>query len=338
MTSLRDRKRQLLALSVVLALALAACGGGGSSDTTEGGGTGSTQASSGELITVGFAQTGSESGWRSANTESMKAAFSEENGFELIFNAADNDPAAQIAAVRGFINQGVDAIVIAPIVEDGWEDVLQEAKDAGIPVILEDRTVTASEDLWTAWVGLDFKREGVYAGEWAAETFGDTATNMVVLEGTTGSAPANDRAEGFDEATVGSAIEKIDSQTGDFTRDGGKSVMEGFLQVHGVDGIDLIYAHNDDMALGAIEAIEAAGGTPGTDIQIVSIDAVHDGMQALIDGKINYIVECNPLLGDLAADLVKKVLAGEEVEKRTYVEDQTFTQEQAEEALPDRLY
>jgi ABC-type sugar transport system substrate-binding protein len=344
MTPLRNRKWKFLALLMAFALTLAACGGGGDEGSGDGGeGSGTTAAeseggASGELITVGFAQTGSESGWRSANTESMQAAFSEENGFELIFNAADNDPAAQIAAVRSFITQGVDAIVIAPIVEDGWEDVLQEAKDAGIPVILEDRTVTAPEDLWTAWVGLDFKREGVYAGEWAAETFGDSATRMVVLEGTTGSAPANDRAEGFDEATAETAIEKIDSQTGDFTRDGGKTVMEGFLQVHGVDGIDLVYAHNDDMALGAIEAIEAAGGAPGSDIQIVSIDAVHDGMQALIDGKINYIVECNPLLGDLAADLVKAVLAGEEVEKRTYVEDKTFTQEQAEEALPDRLY
>jgi simple sugar transport system substrate-binding protein len=340
MTSQKDQKRRLLGLLMVLALTVAACGGDGSSDTSEGDGAGTTEASgdSGELITVGFAQTGSESGWRSANTESMQAAFSEENGFELVFNAADNDPAAQIAAVRSFINQGVDAIVIAPIVEDGWDDVLQEAQDAGIPVILEDRTVTASEDLYAAWVGLDFRREGVYAGEWAAETFGDTPTRMVVLEGTTGSAPANDRAEGFDEAVADTAIEKIDSQTGEFTRDGGKAVMEGFLQVHGVDGIDLVYAHNDDMALGAIEAIEAAGGTPGTDIQIVSIDAVHDGMQALIDGKINYIVECNPLLGELAADLVKSVLAGEEVEKRTYVDDQTFTQEEAEEALPDRSY
>ncbi|HEU5113105.1 MAG TPA: ABC transporter substrate-binding protein [Acidimicrobiia bacterium] len=337
---LRERKRQFLALLTVLAVAIAACGGDGSSDTTAGGeGAATTQGeASGELTTVGFAQTGSESGWRSANTESMNAAFSEENGFELIFNAADNDPAAQIAAVRSFINQGVDAIVIAPIVEDGWEDVLQEAADAGIPVILEDRTVTAPEDLYATWVGLDFRNEGVMAGEWAAETFGDTPTNMVVLEGTTGSAPANDRAEGFDEAIADTAIEKIDSQTGDFTRDGGKTVMEGFLQAHGVDGIDLVYAHNDDMALGAIEAIEAAGGVPGEDIQIVSIDAVHDGMQALIDGKINYIVECNPLLGELAAGLVNDVLAGTEVEKRYYVEDQTFTQEQAEEALPDRLY
>ena len=337
---LRERKPQFLALLTVLAVAIAACGGDGSSDTTAGGeGAATTQGeASGELTTVGFAQTGSESGWRSANTESMNAAFSEENGFELIFNAADNDPAAQIAAVRSFINQGVDAIVIAPIVEDGWEDVLQEAADAGIPVILEDRTVTAPEDLYATWVGLDFRNEGVMAGEWAAETFGDTPTNMVVLEGTTGSAPANDRAEGFDEAIADTAIEKIDSQTGDFTRDGGKTVMEGFLQVYGVDGIDLVYAHNDDMALGAIEAIEAAGGVPGEDIQIVSIDAVHDGMQALIDGKINYIVECNPLLGELAAGLVNDVLAGTDVEKRYYVEDQTFTQEQAEEALPDRLY
>ncbi len=228
--------------------------------------------------------------------------------------------------------------MIAPIVEDGWEDVLQEAKDAGIPVILEDRTVTAPEDLYATWVGLDFRNEGVMAGEWAATEFGDTPTKMVVLEGTTGSAPANDRAEGFDEATAGTAIEKIDSQTGDFTRDGGKTVMEGFLQKYGVDGIDLVYAHNDDMALGAIEAIEAAGGVPGEDIKIVSIDAVHDGMQALIDGKINFIVECNPLLGELAAGLVNDVLAGNNPEKKIYVTDQTFTQEQAAEALPDRLY
>ena len=286
---------------------------------------------------MGFAQTGSESGWRSANTESMKTAFSEENGFELTFNAADNDPAAQIAAVRSFINQGVDAIVIAPIVEDGWDDVLQEAADADIPVILEDRTVTSSDDLYASWVGLDFKKEGVTAGEWAAETFGDTPTNMVVLEGTTGSAPANDRAEGFAEAIEGTGIKTLDSQTGNFTRADGKTVMEGFLQKYGSD-IDLLYAHNDDMALGAIDAIEAAGLVPGEDIQIVSIDAVKDGMQALVDGKINFIVECNPLLGELAAGLVKDVLAGTEVEKAYYVEDQSFTQEQAAEVIDSRLY
>jgi ABC-type sugar transport system substrate-binding protein len=314
-----------IALAATLALTATGCAGGG-------GGGGDD-----ELITVGFAQTGSESGWRSANTESMKAAFSEENGFELVFNAADNKIEAQIAAVRSFINQGVDAIVIAPIVEDGWDDVLTEAKEAGIPVILEDRTVTASEDLYATWVGLDFKKEGVMAGEWAAETFGDTPTNLVVLEGTTGSAPANDRAEGFAEAIEGTAITTLDSQTGNFTRADGKTVMEGFLQKYG-DTIDLVYAHNDDMALGAIDAIEAAGLVPGEDIQIVSIDAVKDGMLALIDGKINFIVECNPLLGELAAGLVKDVLAGEDVEKKVYVEDQSFTPEQAAEVIDERLY
>src|SRR5690554_7015999 len=332
-------KRILSAFAVAgaAALALTACSSGGDTPSTTGGGN-SGGGGGDDLIVVGFSQTGAESGWRSANTESMKAAFSKENGFELVFHAADNDPAAQIQAVRGFINQGVDAIVIAPIVSDGWDDVLQEAKDAGIPVILEDRTVSASDDLYASWVGLDFYTEGLKAGEWAAAQYGDTPTKMVVLEGTTGSAPANDRAAGFDKAIEGTQIEKIDSQTGDFTRDGGKTVMEGFIQKYGLDGIDLVFAHNDDMGLGAIEAIEAAGGKPGVDIKIITIDAVKDGMQALVDGKINYIVECNPLLGDLAADLVKKVLAGESVEKAYYVEDQAFDQEQAAAVIDSRLY
>lgn len=342
------RMMACVALMGAATLALAGCSSSTSSDETTEAAPAATSAAataaasedagSGEPVSVGFAQTGSESGWRSANTESMKAAFSADNGFDLTFNAADNDPAAQIAAVRSFINQGVDAIVIAPIVTDGWDDVLAEAKDANIPVILEDRTVSASDDLFASWVGLDFKKEGTTAGEWAKAQYGDTPTKMVVLEGTTGSAPANDRAAGFDEAIAGSQIEKIDSQTGDFTRDGGKKVMEGFLQKYGVDGIDLVFAHNDDMALGAIEAIEAAGAKPGEDIKIISIDAVHDGMVALSEGKINYIVECNPLLGELAAGLVKDVLAGNPVEKKNYVVDGAFDQEQATAALPDRKY
>jgi ABC-type sugar transport system substrate-binding protein len=328
------KKNILAGMAVLGAVALIATGCAGAGNTSGDGGDGGDDGP----VSVGFAQTGSESGWRSANTESMKTAVSEENGFDLTFNAADNDPAAQIAAVRSFINQGVDAIVIAPIVEDGWDDVLQEAADAGIPVILEDRTVTASDDLFASWVRLDIHKEGETAGEWAAENYGDTATKMVVLEGTTGSAPANERAKGFDEAIDGTSIEKIDSQTGDFTRDGGKTVMEGFIQKYGIDGIDLLYAHNDDMALGAIEAIEAAGGVPGEDIKIISIDAVKDGMQALVDGKINFIVECNPLLGELAAGLVNDVLAEKDVEKAYYVEDQSFTKEQAAEVIDSRLY
>ncbi|WP_062135466.1 ABC transporter substrate-binding protein [Demequina aestuarii] len=336
---MRKRFLSTIALAGAAALTIAGCSSDGDGDTPDDAATGGTGGGeTTETITVGFAQTGAESGWRSANTESMQSAFSEENGFDLVFNAADNDPAAQISAVRNFINQGVDAIVIAPVVEDGWDDVLKEAQDAGIPVILEDRTVTAPEDLYAAWVGLDFKAEGVKAGEWAVQEFGDEPTNMVVLEGTTGSAPANDRAEGFNEAIAGSAIETLDSQTGDFTRDGGKSVMEGYIANYGIDAIDLVYAHNDDMGLGAIEAIEAAGGKPGEDIKIVTIDAVKDGMQALVDGKINFIVECNPLLGEKAAELVKAVLNGEEVEKVQFVEDQSFTQEQAAEVIDSRPY
>jgi ABC-type sugar transport system substrate-binding protein len=328
-----------VALLGTLAIITTGCGSSSSAGSTSAAGAGTTSSSSASgPIKVGFAQTGSESGWRSANTESMKAAFSSANGFDLTFNAADNKPEAQIAAVRSFISQGVDAIVMAPIVSDGWDDVLKEAKDANIPVVLEDRTVSASDSLYASWVGDDFKKEGETAGAWAAKAYGGTATKMVVLEGTTGSAPANDRAAGFADAIKGTKIDTIASQTGDFTRDGGKKVMEGFIQKFGLSGINLVFAHNDDMALGAIEAIEAAGGKPGKDINIVSIDGVHDGMQALVDGKINYIVECNPLLGDAAAALVKKVLAGETVEKKNFGVDGSFTQEQAKAAIDSRKY
>jgi simple sugar transport system substrate-binding protein len=315
-----------------MALALAGCS---SNDATTS--AGATADAGGGLITVGFAQTGSESGWRAANTESMKTAFSEANGFKLVFNAADNKPEAQVAAVRSFINQGVDAIVIAAVVTTGWDDVLKEAQAANIPVILEDRTIDAPDSLYAAWFGDDFLAEGKTAGEWAAKNFGDKPTNMVVLEGTTGSGPAIDRATGFDDAIKGTQIVKMDSQTGNFTRADGKTVMEGFLQKYG-DKIDLLFAHNDDMALGAIDAIEAAGLKPGVDIQIVSIDAVKDGMTALAAGKINYIVECQPLLGDQVAATVKDVLAGKTVEKKQYGVDGAFDKAAAIAALPDRKY
>jgi galactofuranose transport system substrate-binding protein len=308
-----------------MTLGLVGCSGGGAGPASS------------DLITVGFAQTGSESGWRSANTESMKSAFSEENGFKLIFNAADNKPENQIAAVRSFINQDVDAIVIAAVVTTGWEDVLTEAKDAGIPVILEDRTIDADASLFASWIGDDFEKEGVTAGTWAATTFGDTPTNMVVLEGGTGSAPAIDRATGFSSAIEGSSITTLDSQTGNWTRADGKTVMEGFLQKYG-DKIDLVFAHNDDMGLGALDAIKGAGLTPGVDIKIVTIDATHDGMQALADGEFNYVVECNPLLGDKVAEVVKAVVAGEPVDAAYTAVDGEFDQAAAIAALPDRKY
>ena len=328
------KKNMLAGIALLGAIALAAtgCAGNPGNNTNNEPGSGD-----GDVIKVGFAQTGSESGWRSANTESMKTAFSKENGFDLVFNAADNKQEAQIAAVRSFINQGVDAIVIAPITVDGWDDVLKEAQDAQIPVILEDRTVSASEDLYASWVGLDFQQEGRTAGEWVKENFDGKGANLVILEGTTGSSAALDRATGFGEAIEGTDINVLDSQTGDFTRDGGKKVMEGYLQKYGKD-INVLFAHNDDMGLGALDAIKAAGLTPGKDIQIVTIDAVKDGMTALAAGEFNFIVECNPLLGEKAAELVKSVVDGKTVEKRTIVEDQSFTQEQAAEVLDSRPY
>ena len=310
-----------------IALTLSGCAAGGAGEGDAGSG----------LITVGFAQTGSESGWRAANTESMKTAFSEENGFKLIFNAADNKPENQIAAVHSFINQGVDAIVIAAVVTTGWDDVLQEAKDAGIPVVLEDRTIDADPSLYAAWIGDDFEKEGETAGAWAAKTFGDTPTNMVVLEGTTGSSPAIDRATGFSKSIADTAITTLDSQTGNFTRADGKTVMEGFLQKYGKT-INLLFAQNDDMGLGALDAIKAAGLVPGKDIQIVTIDATKDGMTALANGEFNYIVECNPLLGDTVAQVVKDVIAGKTVEQKIYGVDGEFDQAAAKAALPDRKY
>ena len=247
-------------------------------------------------------------------------------------------PAAQIAAVRSFINQKVDAIVMAPIVEDGWDDVLKEALAAKIPVILEDRTVTAPDSTFASWVGTRLQEGGrdrrdVGQGAVRQHRHQDGRARGHHRLGA-GERPCC-RVRRSDR---GSKIKKIDSQTGDFTRDGGKKVMEGFLQKYGADGIDLVFAHNDDMALGAIEAIEAAGAKPGEDIKIISIDAVKDGMQALIDGKINYIVECNPLLGELAAGLVKDVLAGKPVEKANYVKDDSFTKEQAAAVIDSRKY
>jgi galactofuranose transport system substrate-binding protein len=330
------RKGLLAGFALVGALALVTTGCSSSSTGATGTGT-SAGGAAGKVITVGFAQTGSESGWRAANTQSMKDAFSEANGFKLIFNAADNKQEAQIAAVRSFINQGVNAIVIAPITVDGWDDVLKEAKAAKIPVILEDRTINVSDpSLYAAWVGDDFKKEGQTAGEWAKKT-ATGPTNMVVLEGTTGSAPALDRATGFAAGATGAPITTLASQTGNFTRADGKTVMEGFLQKYG-NKIQMLFAQNDDMGLGALDAITAAGLVPGKDIKIVTIDATHDGLQALADGKFNFVVECNPLLGTQVADLVKKVVAGESVPKSQTATDLSFTPDQAKAALPSRKY
>jgi galactofuranose transport system substrate-binding protein len=290
-------------------------------------------------IKVGFSQVGAESGWRTANTASIIDA-ARTAGVDLRFSDAQQKQENQIAAIRSFIAQRVDVIAFSPVVESGWDTVLGEAKSAGIPVILTDRAIDSPDkSLYRTFIGSDFVAEGRKAGQWLLETHasGSSIVHIIELQGTVGSAPANDRRQGFAEIIQANGkFQVVASQTGSFTRAGGKQAMEALLQAH--RDIDVLYAHNDDMALGAIEAIEAKGLTPGKDIKIVSVDAVRDGMRALAEGRINFIVECSPLLGPQLMELVQKVHAGLAVPERVVTQETTFTPEQAKEALPRRSY
>jgi galactofuranose transport system substrate-binding protein len=329
------KKKILVAASAIAlgSLMLTACG---DSDDSPG-------STSGKSITMGFAQVGAESGWRTANTKSIQAS-AKEAGITLKFSDAQQKQENQIKAIRSYIQQKVDVIAFSPVVETGWDTVLLEAKRAHIPVILTDRAVDSDDDsLYETFLGSDFVKEGEKAGQWlidnadTSDVNGDGKINVVQIEGSAGAAPAIDRKQGFEDTIASDPnIKVIASQTGEFTRDGGKKVMESFLKSQ--KDIDVLYAHNDDEGLGAIEAIEAAGLTPGKDIKIITVDAVHDGMQALADGKISFIVECSPLLGPQLMDLAKKVVGGDTVEKRIITEETTFTQEQAKAALPTRQY
>jgi ABC-type sugar transport system substrate-binding protein len=336
MVSMKFRTRSIAAGIAVLALGLAACSGSGDSgdgETAASGGDGG-----GDAISVGFSQVGAESGWRAANTKSIQDALTAENGFDLSFSDAQQKQENQIQAIRSYIAQGVDYIAFSPVVESGWDSVLEEAKDAGIPVILTDRAVDSEDtSLYVTFIGSDFVEEGKRIGDWVSENLGTEPINVVELQGTTGSAPAIDRKTGFEDAIAGNDnISVIASETGNFTRAEGKTVMEGFLQAY--PDIDVVYAHNDDMGLGAIEAIEAAGKVPGKDIKVVTIDGVKDGMTALSEGKISYIVECNPLLGPDLAEIIKTLDEGGTVEPRIVTKDEAFDQEGAKAVLADRQY
>jgi len=288
---------------------------------------------------MGFSQVGAESGWRTANTTSIQDA-AKAADVNLKFSDANGEQENQISAIRSFVQQRVSVIAFSPVVRTGWDAVLLEAKNAGIPVILTDRAVdTQEKDVYKTFIGADFVQEGKWAGEWTAKEFASAPgpVNIVQLEGTTGSDPALERTTGFADAIkTNPNLKIIASQSGDFTRSGGKQVMEAFLKAN--PKIDMVFAQNDDMGLGAVEAIEAAGLKPGQDIKIVAIDATHDGMQATADGKFNFLVECNPLLGPQLMDIAKKVVAGESVPARIVTPDQTFDQQQAKAALPDRKY
>ncbi len=287
-------------------------------------------------LIIGFAQLGAESEWRVANTKSIKKT-ADELGVELRFSDAQQNQQKQIEAVRKLIIQKVDVIGISPIVETGWEEVFQEAKDAGIPIILSDRRADVSEDLYATYLGSDFLEEGRNAARALAKLVNGEA-KIVELRGTVGSAPANDRFKGFREILKDyPGMKVIASQSGDFTRARGKEVMDDFLQRYG-DTITAVYAHNDDMALGAIQAIEAYGRKPGVDIKIVSVDASHSAFEAMIAGKLNATIECNPLLGPQFFDLALKVVNKEAVPKWVPSKEGIFFPENAAEILPSRLY
>ncbi len=285
-------------------------------------------------LVVGYAQLGAESEWRTANTASVKEA-AEELGITLKFSDAQQKQENQIKAIRSFIAQKVDVIGVPPVVETGWETVFQEAKDAGIPIILVDRRADVPEDLYVTYLGSDFVEEGRKAALEMNKLLPDGG-KIVELVGTVGSAPANDRAKGFREK-LNPNIEIIDSQSGDFTRAKGKEVMEAFMKKYGKD-IAAVYAHNDDMALGAIQSIEEYGLKPGSDVKIVSIDAVRGAFQAMVDGKLNVTVECNPLLGPQFYDLALKVVNGESVPKWIPSEESVYYPDNAAEVLPTRKY
>ena len=287
-------------------------------------------------LVVGFSQVGAESEWRTGNTASITET-AEQLGVELQFSDGQQQQETQIKAIRTFIAQRVDVIGFSPVVERGWDSVLQEAKDAGIPVILVDRRAAVPEGLYTSLMGSDFVEEGRRAGRAMVKLL-DGKGKIVELTGTAGSAPAIDRYNGFREVLKDYPdIQIIASQDGDFTRASGKEVMEDILRRYG-NQIDALFAHNDDMAIGAIKAIESYGLKPGVDIKIVSIDAIKDAFQAMIDGKLNATVECNPLLGPKFFELALKVANGELVPKWIPSDEDVYYPEDALRLLPTRKY
>lgn len=291
-------------------------------------------------IVLGYSQLGSESDWRNANTRSIQEA-AKEAGFELLFANAEQSQEKQFEAIRDFIAQGVDVIGISPVIESGWEPILLEAKQAGIPVIISDRFVDVSDpSLYVTTIGSDFYEEGQKAGKYLRDKIrrrSDTI-NIVELQGTLGSTPSIERGNGFrDVIDAHPNLRIVESEPADFTVDMGKEVMRAFLEERGED-IDVLFAHNDDMALGAIEAIEDYGLRPGQDIIIISVDGTRRAFEKMVEGKINAVVECNPLLGPILMQAVSEIIAGRSLPKRIVPPESVYTEVLAEKELPYRQY
>jgi simple sugar transport system substrate-binding protein len=279
----------------------------------------------GEGLTIGFSQIGSESAWRTAFTEAVQAE-AEARGINLLFSDAQQSQENQIAAIRAWLAQGdVDAIVLAPVIESGWDEVLQEAADADVPVVIVDRNVDSDPSLFVTRVSSDFVHEGRLAATWLVQATSGIC-NIVELQGTVGSAAATDRQNGFNEIiALFPNMQIIRSETGNFVRTEGKQVMESFLSSEDPANICAVWAHNDDMAIGAIEAIKEAGLVPGQDILIVSVDAIPDIFNSLDAGEANATVELSPFMGGPAFDAVVATLAGEELPKWIPVGGKLYT-------------
>ncbi len=307
-------------------------GCGGASGGSDAGGT-SDKASGGDsTITVGFSQVGAESDWRTANTESMKSTFSDENGYSLKFDDAQQKQENQIKAIRSFIEQDVSYIVLAPVTETGWDTVLQEAKDAGIPVIIVDRMVKVSDDsLYTAWVGSNFELEGQKACAWLkdyAAAKGVKDLNIVDIQGTIGASAQIGRTKGLEDAVKANGWNLLAKQSGEFTQAKGQEVMESFIKKYKKD-INVVYCENDNEAFGAIDALEAAGYKVGNNIDkgevlVMSFDSTNAGLTDVLNGKIVCNTECNPLHGPRVEEIIKSLEAGETPEKQQYVDEEIF--------------
>lgn len=315
-------------LMLIPTLLLVACGGG---DTAE-------EASCAPNctytdMTFCYPQLGAESDWRTANTASFKETAGE-LGVRLIFSDAQQKQENQISAMRACIQQGVDVIGLPPVVEDGWEAVLQEAADAGIPVIIVDRSVTADSSLYASHIGSDMYLEGQRAADEMNALLPDGG-KIVELSGTPGSGAAVGRADGF-RANLNDNIEIIDSQTGNFTTAEGKPVMEAFLAKYEGE-IDGAFIHNDNMAIGAVEAMKAAGVQPG-EIVIVSVDGTRGGFQLMIDGWVQADVECNPLLGPQVFEMALALMNGETIDAEVLTNETVYYPDEAADLLPSRKY
>ena len=287
------------------------------------------EAPSGGSVVVGFSQLGAESSWRIANTASMVTA-AERYGFALMMENANQKQEMQIKSIRSFIAARVDVIVFSPIVETGWDNVLLEAKEAGIPVILMDRMIeTEDESLYTAYVGADFYAEGRRAGEYLvakADALGAAHLNIVEISGTIDSTPMRDRQRGFMDVIGGDArFAVVASVSGDFLRSKGEECMTALLSDYGPDGIDVVYSHNDSMTLGALDVLEQAGIVPGKDILLISVDGEAEAVNALKAGRINCIVQCTPALGGSVMALVQGLVSGRSIPKISHPVETAYT-------------